>query len=60
MYDACMEPSSSVRVRHAAVEMRAQRMLLARPITALRLPSGLQEAEDEAAARARGSAAQHA
>jgi hypothetical protein len=50
---AAAEPSSSVAARHAVVELRQQRMTLARLIAALRLPSGLQQDEADAAARAR-------
>jgi len=50
---AAEAPSSSVASRHAVVELRQQRLTLARLIAALRLPSGLQQEEDAAAAGAR-------
>jgi len=50
---AAQEPSSTVQARHLVVELRMQRMTLARLMTALRLPSGLQQEEDAAAGRAR-------
>jgi hypothetical protein len=47
------EPSSTVAARHAIVELRQQRVTLARLIAALRLPGGLQQDADDAAMRAR-------
>jgi hypothetical protein len=47
------EPSSTVAARHAVVELRQQRITLARLIAALRLPGGLEADADDAAMRAR-------
>jgi hypothetical protein len=50
---AAEPPSSPVAARHAVVELRQQRITLARLTGAFRLPGGLQQDADDAAMCAR-------